>query len=217
MIEGIIYLYESPSKKRYVGQTTNEKHRRLIFNNLNRSYGGDKINNARKKYLPENFKYTVLFKGVFSSYGLAKEKLDCLEQYYIKELDTYQNGYNSTLGGGGSVGFSPSPETREKLRIACTGWKQTEETKKRISQSHIGKECSANVLAVFKEHNNNTKKKIDVYTKDNAFIKTCDSILAASNEFAADRRNIYAVLKGRCKTTKGLIFKYNELEILEKK
>ncbi len=67
MIEGIIYLYESPNRKRYVGQTTNEKQRRLTFCNLNRSYGGAKIDNARKKYLPENFKYMVLFKGVFSS------------------------------------------------------------------------------------------------------------------------------------------------------
>lgn len=210
MIEGIIYLYESPNRKRYVGQTTNEKQRRLTFCNLNRSYGGAKIDNARKKYLPEHFKYMVLFKGVFSSQSLAKEKLDQLEQYYIKELDTYKSGYNSTLGGGGNLGYIPSQETREKLRIACTGWKQTEETKKRISQSHIGKECSAKVLAIFKQHNDSTKKKIDVYTKDNMFIKTCDSILATAKEFGVDRRNIYAVLKGRCKTSKGLTFKYNE-------
>lgn len=101
----------------------------------------------------------VLFKGVFSSQSLVKEKLDQLEQYYIKELDTYKFGYNSTLGGGGNLGYIPSQETREKLRIACTGWKQTEETKKRISQSHIGKECSAKVLAIFKQHNDSTKRR----------------------------------------------------------
>ena len=215
MIKGIIYMYESPSKKRYIGQTIHEKQRRCIFNNLNRSYGGAKIDNARKKYFPENFKYTVLYKGVFSTNELASKRLDQLEQYYIREFDTFRNGYNSTLGGGGTIGLSPSQETKEKLRIACTGWKHTEETKKRISLSKMGYKCSNKVLDVFQQHNDKTKKKVDVYTKDKVYIKTCDSILAASKEFGADRRNIYAVLKGVNKTCKGLIFNYNGLEILE--
>lgn len=48
-MEGIIYKYVSPSGKVYIGQTIEEKKRRRIFNNLNQSYGGVKIDNARKK------------------------------------------------------------------------------------------------------------------------------------------------------------------------
>lgn len=63
MIEGIIYLYESPNRKRYVGQTTNEKQRRLTFCNLNRSYGGAKIDNARKSIYQKTLNIWFYLKG----------------------------------------------------------------------------------------------------------------------------------------------------------
>lgn len=46
---GIIYKYTSPSGKVYIGQTTQEKRRRKTFLNLNKSYGGVKIDNARRR------------------------------------------------------------------------------------------------------------------------------------------------------------------------
>lgn len=58
-MEGIIYKYTSPVKKIYIGQTTDERRRRKTFFNLNKSYGGEKIDRARLKYKPENFKYEI--------------------------------------------------------------------------------------------------------------------------------------------------------------
>ena len=60
-IKGVIYKYESPNKKVYIGQTINEKRRKSEFLQVNQKYGGLKINNARKKYGPENFQYEILF------------------------------------------------------------------------------------------------------------------------------------------------------------
>ena len=60
MIKGIIYKYTSPSDKVYIGQTVDERTRRKKFLNTNISYAGLKIDNARKKYGPLNFKYEVL-------------------------------------------------------------------------------------------------------------------------------------------------------------
>ena len=60
-MEGIIYLYESPSGKFYIGQTFKENKRRNAFLN-NVKYAGIKIDRARLKYGAINFKYTVLFK-----------------------------------------------------------------------------------------------------------------------------------------------------------
>ena len=57
---GVIYKHISPSGKIYIGQTTNETRRRKTFLNLNKSHGGEKIDNARKKYRPSNFKYEVI-------------------------------------------------------------------------------------------------------------------------------------------------------------
>lgn len=60
MIRGIIYKYTSPSGKVYIGQTINEKDRRKHFLIQKLSYGGIKIDTARAKYNPENFKYEIL-------------------------------------------------------------------------------------------------------------------------------------------------------------
>ena len=57
---GIIYKYTSPSGKIYIGQTTDEKRRIKTFFNLNKSYGGKNIDNARHKYGPNKFIYEVL-------------------------------------------------------------------------------------------------------------------------------------------------------------
>lgn len=44
----------------YIGQTINEKDRRKHFLIQKLSYGGIKIDTARAKYNPENFKYEIL-------------------------------------------------------------------------------------------------------------------------------------------------------------
>lgn len=59
---GIIYKYTSPVGKIYIGQTTEERRRRKTFLNLNKTYGGIKIDRAREKYGPEKFSYEVLEK-----------------------------------------------------------------------------------------------------------------------------------------------------------
>lgn len=56
MITGIIYKYTSPSNKIYVGKTINESERKHAFLTKER-YAGIKIDNARAKYGPKNFKY----------------------------------------------------------------------------------------------------------------------------------------------------------------
>lgn len=93
-------MYTSPSNKKYIGQTINEKARRNAFFNLNHVYSeGGKLENARKKYNPINFKYEHL--DVFESDNKIEllNKLNELEQYYILKFDSYKTGYNSTTGG----------------------------------------------------------------------------------------------------------------------
>lgn len=116
-MEGIIYLYESPSGKFYVGQTFKENKRRNAFLN-NVKYAGIKIDRARLKYGAINFKYTVLFRENFSSYEEGYPILDKLESYYINKYDSYVNGYNMTLGGSKDFrGHKASKEFKENCRI----------------------------------------------------------------------------------------------------
>lgn len=82
MITGIIYKYTSPSNKIYVGKTINESERKHAFLTKER-YAGIKIDNARAKYGPKNFKYDVIERHEYSSVEEATESLNILEAYYI--------------------------------------------------------------------------------------------------------------------------------------
>lgn len=116
-MEGIIYLYESPNGKFYVGQTFEEEKRRRTFLSSPK-YAGIKIDRARLKYGTINFKYKVLFRKQFSSYEEGYPILDKLESYYINKYDSYVNGYNMTLGGSKDFrGHVATEEFKEKCRI----------------------------------------------------------------------------------------------------
>lgn len=91
----------------YVGKTNGTLERRIknhFYENKNNYFG-----NALKKYGIENFEWSILCE-CFSQES-ANEK----EKFYIKEHNTKKPfGYNLTEGGEGSLGFSPSKETRRK-------------------------------------------------------------------------------------------------------
>lgn len=154
--EGIIYRYKSPSGKYYIGQTVVEEQRRGVFLNPNCRYGGSKIDNARKKYGPENFEYTVLLKVSGDNLEEIKTYLNTLEMGFIKMYDSYKNGYNSTEGGDSGCRCE---ETKEKISKSLKGKKRTEESKRRMSLSKKGKP--------HKPFSEETKKKISEALKGN--------------------------------------------------
>lgn len=55
------------------------------------------ISHAIHKYGPENFKFEVIEECL-------SEDVNKKETYWIGKLDTFENGYNSTLGGDGAIG-----------------------------------------------------------------------------------------------------------------
>ena len=81
-MKGIIYKYTSPSGKVYIGQTLNEERRKKEFLDLKIFYSGTRLENARQKYGPENFKYEILVKDVNDI-----ELLNNLEIYYIQKFN----------------------------------------------------------------------------------------------------------------------------------
>lgn len=93
---GVIYKLTSPSGKSYIGQTRNsfdirwKQHIREA--NCNSILP---IHAAIRKYGPENFVNQILEE-------VPNEELNTKEQYYIQKYDTYNNGYNCTLGGEGN-------------------------------------------------------------------------------------------------------------------
>lgn len=114
----MVYKYTSPSGKVYIGQTCRERKRRNEFLRKDGRYTrGSFIEEARKKYGPENFQYEVLF----SIEGNDKEEvvkvLNYWEEYYISKYNSTDRrfGYNMAKGATCNVGIVLSDESRKRL------------------------------------------------------------------------------------------------------
>jgi group I intron endonuclease len=165
---GTIYKLTSPSGKIYIGQTTNLKDRKRCLYNTNKYYSGHKLDNAIKKYGIENFKYEIIAQVEIEDKLLLREHLDILEKQYIEKFDSYNNGYNMTLGGSGSTGCFQTEESKKKISQKAKGRKGsmlgrhlTEEQKRKVSE--FAKTRTGDKNAFFgKTHTQNTKDKIGI-------------------------------------------------------
>lgn len=116
-----IYLFKNKiNGKCYVGQAVKLQQRiKSHWKNWNNPrYQHLTFYSAIAKYGWENFEFSIVesFRDALSD--RTKNILDQLEKKYIQEYNSYNNGYNSTLGGDKGV----------------FGYKHTEECKQLISQ-----------------------------------------------------------------------------------
>ena len=101
---GLIYMRISPSGKCYIGQTIKneasrwQEHCYEAFNPKHPNYNS-KLNKAIRKYGADNFSSIILE-------TCQNEDMDNREQYWINFYNSYYNGYNSTLGGGGGQKYT---------------------------------------------------------------------------------------------------------------
>lgn len=197
-MRGIIYKYTSPSGKVYIGQTVNEQKRRNRFFNLNDTYGGPKIDRARKKYSPENFIYEILFEIEADD---IKDILNEKEIQFITQYNSVEDGYNCDAGGNSRIGYIPTEQARLNMSRAQTGRKQSEATKQKLSEQRKGIAPTAAIEA--------HKKAIVVYTKTGEFVGNFDSSTEAAKALGfKDTTNISAVLHNKRKSTGGYVFKF---------
>lgn len=131
---------------KYIGQTSESFYRRWIFhkwNLKNNKHSNIYLQNAWNKYGGDKFLFYPLESfNINQKEIITKQKLDELEQYYIKQYDTFKNGFNLTTGGE-KCNMNPlSDEAKRKIgeknRINMLGKRHTEETKRLMSESHKG-------------------------------------------------------------------------------
>lgn len=97
------YIYKITNlvnNKSYIGQTIQpykerwNRHIRDALSNTVDSHKRFSLHYAIKKYGVENFDFSLIEE-------IPNTRLNEREQYWISYYDTYNNGYNETLGGGG--------------------------------------------------------------------------------------------------------------------
>jgi group I intron endonuclease len=130
---------------------------------------------AIKKYGFDNFSWDVLYQSKDQCYTLTE-----MENYFISEYRSYIgfddcNGYNMTLGGGGTIGKSHTQEWKENHSLIMTGRKFTTEHKQNISSSLKGRTFSDETKQKIKIANsgiNNwqTKKLGSLHPKSKKYI-----------------------------------------------
>jgi group I intron endonuclease len=107
------YIYKIINKKNnliYVGCTINSLEQRF-YEHIYRCYNSDyksKLYNSIKKYGVDNFFIELIEECDLSIIYETEKK-------YIKELNTYKRGLNSTLGGEGTLGHIHSIDSRKKI------------------------------------------------------------------------------------------------------
>lgn len=116
-VSGIIYrrfiINDKGIEVSYVGQTCDPIKRNNDFLNPRVNYSGVRIENARNKYGPENFGYEVLETIVCDTEEELATKLNEREIFWIAEYDSYNNGYNNSIGGGGATGYKHTEEYKQ--------------------------------------------------------------------------------------------------------
>ena len=132
------YIYKLTNKingKCYIGQSINkpEKCRWLNYRRLN-CKGQPKLYNALKKYGPDNFTYEIV------ETGFNKDNLDFLEDTYEIWCNSIDNGYNIRRGGANG---KMSEESKRKLSKSNIGRIISKETRQKISKANKGRKMSA--------------------------------------------------------------------------
>lgn len=134
---GIYMIKNKVNGNIYVGQAADIYERWKEHISLLRR--GKHVNNhlqrAWNKYGDDNFEFSIVEE-------CGENALNDREIYWITEYDSYHNGYNQTLGGGGVRGFKHDEETKQRISESLKGenapWygkQRSEETKVKIGQA----------------------------------------------------------------------------------
>lgn len=212
-MNGTIYLVTNKlNGKQYVGQTVVAR---------NRVGHGNLIRQAYKKHGYRNFTYELICGGIDD-----RPTLNYVERFWISVIDSKApNGYN--IENGGSSKGKVSEETKEKLRLAATGYKHTEEAKAKIREAmkHRSPETLAKISAANKGRvvsdelkariaAGNLGKKRSEETRKNMSIAFTGR--KASEETRAKLRSLKKSAETRAKIAKAMTGRVLSQETIEK-
>jgi group I intron endonuclease len=134
----IIYsIYKVVNKvngKIYIGFTSNfngrkKSHKKSIKNPKYTSI----FHNSLRKYGWDSFEWEILYQSKDKEHTMK-----IMEPFFIEQYNSYNSGYNMTIGGEGNLGFSHDEKTKEIIGSRTRGKSLPTEHKQKISKSHFG-------------------------------------------------------------------------------
>ena len=179
MITGIYCIENKINGKKYIGKAKNIKKRWADhIRKLNKGTHDNKyLLTAWEKYGRENFDFNII--------ELCEiDKLIEREIFYISFFDTFNHGYNLTVGGDGLPGYKHSSDTKkimsekasgriitkeqiEKRKETISNWSDEEKEifHKNLSEGHKGQVVSAETREILSNYfKNNPSRKKGVFT-----------------------------------------------------
>jgi group I intron endonuclease len=210
----IIYkITNTINNKSYIGFTVKSAEHRLKIHIRSAQSGWNSIlHKAIRKYGKENFIVEVLEESDDEKFLLNER-----EQYYIEKYDTFNNGYNMTLGGEGSSGFKHKSETKKlisdqyKERWKNPDFLEKQKNNPRMKDKKHSEETKKKMKNKRFNHTQATKQILSEYFSQKWKIIHPDGreeIIINLREFCRknnyNRSHLYQVAKGRIKSYKGI-------------
>ena len=203
-----VYKHTCPDGKVYIGATSQSPRVRW---NYGYGYRNSNFYSAIKKFGWNNILHEVI------AAGLTEEQAYVMEEKLISDYDATnpERGYNLATGKG-STGVVISEETRRRLIDSHTGKKcpHSPEWNENIRKGNLGRKnphsgvprsagCRAKIA---KAHS----KKVGQFDSQSNLIRVFDSLRSAEKETNIKNQNISACCLGKTKTAGGYIWKYYE-------
>lgn len=205
---GYIYIIKnSKNSKVYIGQTLRDINVRWKEHLRHSDSCDQPLYKAMQKYGKENFFIQCLEE-------CADELLNSREEYWIKYFDSYNNGYNATLGGQNN--FIMTSKMAEVLKLWHNNYtvnKIVEETKLNVEtvRSYLNKNgiTHEDIRArANKAIGKSRSKPILQYDLEGNFIKEWSSSMEVERELSIGHNNIGSVCNGKRKSAGGFIWKH---------
>lgn len=176
----IYRAYHIDTGRSYVGFDSSWPNRKDAHRKKMHSPNRQYFHNALLKHGWEKFEWEILYQ--------SSDRGECLsmEKSFIEKFNSLHEGFNLTEGGEGTCGWHHTEDSKKKIRKSQIGKTVTEETKRKQSAARMGKPSP-----------NKGKKFSDEHKR-----KLAKSKLGKSRS-ADTKRKISEKLKGRPSPNKG--------------
>ena len=129
-----VYKHTTPSGKVYIGITSTKPKQRWRCGDGYKNNGH--FYRAIQKYGWENIAHEILFEGLTKAEACEKE-VELIAKY---QSNNSCYGYNKSIGGeSGTFGMQHTEETKRKISESHKGIRPNDETRRKMSESHKGK------------------------------------------------------------------------------